>query len=376
MSKEFDIEIGKLFDAFEKYKGQFKLNEEYDLFDKDIFQVKNENDKFIDVIGLVKKQDEIIKLYFNDNSSIEIAKKHLFYNNGHLIEAHTLKEGDILNNKIITKIELKDINTVYDIQVNSPTFLYKTTDGLIHHNSISLVNLAANYVKMGLNVVYVTLELSEKKVLKRFISHFLRKPAKDISNNMHEIYNILKDLASNRYGKFIIKYFPPNSLNSASLESYLRDVQKQIGPLKILIVDYAGLMVPNDKNWNGLFERDKYVSEELRSIAVKNEDMVIYTADQFNRCIYIEENVITKNGIKKIKDIEVGDEIKNNEGYVKVLKKFPIKKQKVYKITLEDGKEIIVSEKHVFPKLLNNNIVNDNIATSLKVGDELIINEN
>jgi len=63
----------------------------------------------------------------------------------------------------------------------------------------------------------------------------------------------------------------------------------------------------------------------------------------------LKTQVQTQQGMKELSNIQVGDLVLSNTGYNEVLNVFPKSKKKSYKITLEDGKEIICSEEHLFP---------------------------
>jgi len=75
---------------------------------------------------------------------------------------------------------------------------------------------------------------------------------------------------------------------------------------------------------------------------------------------------ITKGKIP-LGDLELGDKIKGKEDeWRTVLKLFPLKRKKKYKITLDDGKVIYASEDHKFPTA-NNGIIS--IKSGLTKGD-------
>jgi hypothetical protein len=99
--------------------------------------------------------------------------------------------------------------------------------------------------------------------------------------------------------------------------------------------------------------------------------LVGWTAVQGNRCVTLDTEIdVLNKGKIQIKDVVEGDEILTHKGYKKVITKFPVEKQGVYKITTKSGKVIKVSNKHEFPvkygKLKS-------IKNGLSVGDELFI---
>jgi hypothetical protein len=239
--------------------------------------------------------------------------------------------------------------------------------------SIGLINLSWNYVKMGKDVIYITLELKEAKIMKRYITHSAKIPTHEIPHKELEIYNHIKKSDEKGYGRFTTHFYQPNTLSSMKLELFMRNYVQKYGTVPIIILDYAGLMVPNGKGWQGMFERDKYVSEELRGVATLF-DTVVWTADQYNRCIAFGEKVTTPEGKKSIEDVIDGDLVlgTNNE-YRTVTDVSEVEEQEVYEITLKSGKTIQVSDRHLFPKDVNGKMIEDSIQCSLKVGDMLYV---
>ena len=242
--------------------------------------------------------------------------------------------------------------------------------------SIGLINLSWNYIQQGKDVVYISLELKETKIMKRYITHSAKIPTYEIPKKEFEIYNHIKECEKRGYGRFTVQFYQPNTLSAIKLELFVRNYIQKYGTVPILIVDYAGLMIPNGKGWQGMFERDKYVSEELRGVATLF-DTVVWTADQYNRCIAFGEQIETPEGKKNIEDVVVGDLVlgTNNE-FRTVLAVTEPEEQEVYEITTKSGKKILVSERHIIPKEVNDRVLEDCIACSLKVGDMIYVKEN
>lgn len=381
---EIDTEIGDLFKRFEEAKNiKFANTDEYIIEQEDIFQVKNEHNEWIDVTGLVTKEDTVTELEFNDLDSQKYADKHLLsYDKLHTKYVDEFKKGDVIldsdgKEHMITNIKKINKSTkLYDLQVLSDTHLYQTSNKLIHHNSIGLVNLAWNYIQMKRDVVYISLELKEEKIMKRYITHSTKIPTYKIPESEVEIYNHLRKCNDKGYGRFTVHFYQPNSLTSMKLELFIRNYVQKYDVVPIIILDYAGLMIPNGKGWQGMFERDKYVSEELRGVAT-TFDTIVWTADQYNRCIAFGEQVETPNGMKNIEDVVVGDLVlgTNNE-FRTVLAVTEPEEQEVYEITLKSGKTLKVSSRHIFPKVLENGKqVEDCINSGLSIGDKLIIKD-
>ena len=69
----------------------------------------------------------------------------------------------------------------------------------------------------------------------------------------------------------------------------------------------------------------------------------------------------------KIKDINENELVKRGHKYIRVNKKFPVRKKLCYKIKLKSGAEFICSGDHRFPSSNGLNSIN----SGLVVGDKL-----
>jgi len=268
-----------------------------------------------------------------------------------------------------------NVDEKLDGGVNIPSLNYllaKSGGG----KSIGLINLSWNYIKMKKDVIYISLELKEAKIMKRYITHSAKIPTHKIESSEMEIWNHLKKCDEKGYGRFTVHFYQPNTLSAMKLELFIRNYIQKYNTTPIVILDYAGLMTPNGKNWQGMFEKDKYVSEELRAVATLF-DTIVWTADQYNRCCAFGEQVETPKGKKNIEDVVVGDLVlgTNNE-WRSVTAVTEPEDQDVYEITLKSGKSIKVSGRHIFPKVLDDGrTIEDCIFSSLKIGDKLIVKD-
>ena len=149
--------------------------------------------------------------------------------------------------------------------------------------SLFLANLGVNFALAGLNVIYFTFELSEELVGMRVDSMLTGVASKDIFKNLDDVEMKVK-LTGKRAGGMQIKYMPSGK-NCNDLRSYLKEYQVKTGKkADILLVDYLDLMMPLSVKVSpsDLFVKDKYVSEELRNLAMETQCVVV-TAAQLNR---------------------------------------------------------------------------------------------
>ena len=149
--------------------------------------------------------------------------------------------------------------------------------------SLFLANLGVNWALMGLNVVYLTLELSEELVSMRIDAMLTGIPTKEIFKDIDDVEMKVK-IIGKKSGSLQVKYMPSGK-TANDLRAYLKEFEiKTSRKVDILLVDYLDLLMPMSKKISpaDLFIKDKYVSEELRNLAVE-KNCVLVTAAQLNR---------------------------------------------------------------------------------------------
>jgi archaellum biogenesis ATPase FlaH len=149
--------------------------------------------------------------------------------------------------------------------------------------SLFLANMGCNWVLNGMNVAYITFELSEPLVSMRIDSMLTDIPTKEIFKDLDGVEMKVK-LLGKKAGKFQIKYMPSGK-TANDLRSYIKEYEIKTGTkLDVILVDYLDLMMPINKKVSpsDLFVKDKFVSEELRNLAMEL-NVIFVTASQLNR---------------------------------------------------------------------------------------------
>lgn len=149
--------------------------------------------------------------------------------------------------------------------------------------SLFLANLGVNWALMGLNVVYLTLELSEELVSMRMDSMITGIPTREVFKQLDEVEMRVK-VVGKKAGTYQVKYMPSGK-TANDIRSYLKEYEIKLGRrVDILLVDYLDLLMPISRKISAenLFIKDKFVSEELRNLAVE-KNFVLVTAAQLNR---------------------------------------------------------------------------------------------
>jgi archaellum biogenesis ATPase FlaH len=149
--------------------------------------------------------------------------------------------------------------------------------------SLFLQNLAVNWASAGLNCCYITFELSEMLVAMRLDAMITNIPTRKIFPEIDNVEMKLKMIAK-KAGGLQIKYLPSGS-TVLDIKTYIKELElKNKKKIDCILIDYLDLMMPKSKRVSpaDLFIKDKYVSEELRNLAVESK-MLMATASQLNR---------------------------------------------------------------------------------------------
>lgn len=149
--------------------------------------------------------------------------------------------------------------------------------------SLFLQNFGVNWSLAGLNVVYISLELSEQLISMRLDSMVSGYAAKEIMKNMDDV-DLKVRMKGKGAGKFRVKYMP-SGITANDIRSFLREYEIQSGvKVDCLLVDYLDLMMPisGKVSAENTFIKDKFVSEELRNLAAER-NLLCVTASQLNR---------------------------------------------------------------------------------------------
>lgn len=261
--------LNGLLNSFESIKSVDKINA--DEVDTIISNIRTEIDKGLNV----KLEKQNIGLDFDD------------------VDAH---DQDTEHNKITTGFERLDhiLNGGWD---------RKTLNILMgapgSGKSIWGQNLCVNAVNAGYNVAYITLELSDKKALKRIGSMRLQIPinqydelSKDkeyIKQKIEEVNSTNKDaiFESVKPGKLFIKEYPSGSATISDIDSYCQLIKDETGiDIDFLCVDYIQIMgTEKGVDRNMLYLKGEHLAVGLRALAQKR-DLTCLTMTQLDKSKY------------------------------------------------------------------------------------------
>jgi KaiC/GvpD/RAD55 family RecA-like ATPase len=150
-----------------------------------------------------------------------------------------------------------------------------------------LGNIASQAVRASNNVAIITLELGDRKYMKRLGSNLLGikiSDYKETADNSDVIKKKIKNIAFDNLttpGHLIVKEFPTSQASAIDVENWLTKVEQTKGiKFKIVVVDYINIM----KNWRNpnsenTYMKIKQIAEDLRAAAQRN-NWAIVTATQ------------------------------------------------------------------------------------------------
>jgi replicative DNA helicase len=154
--------------------------------------------------------------------------------------------------------------------------------------SLWMQNFAIKSADSGYNVLYVTLEMSERKVLKRLGSMRLRIPINDydtVSKDVELIRKKIKslgnmkeggDLFQNKVGKIYTKFWAAGTATINDFDNYIQKIQQKRGiKFDLIIVDYITLVAAPKGAADNLYTKGKHLAEGLRALGSKYKCPII-----------------------------------------------------------------------------------------------------
>lgn len=146
--------------------------------------------------------------------------------------------------------------------------------------SMTLVQFAANAVRAGNNVLYVTLEVSKEVIADRFDACFTGTEMNSLMPSAGVVQDKIESLAKES-GALRFVEFPSGSLSPGTLRRLLDQYRIEGLKFDMVCVDYADLMKP-DRVFDDPRENSRLVYVDLRALAQEFE-LAMLTATQTNR---------------------------------------------------------------------------------------------
>jgi len=198
--------------------------------------------------------------------------------------------GDFIMTKdgpeeVVEKTITIDRVNMYDLQIEEGSSHQYYTGDILSHNSLWMQNLSIKSADLGYNVLYITLEMSERKVMKRMGAMRLKIPINDydrISKDTDFIRNRIKSLSNNsdglsdslfekKVGKIITKFWAAGTSTVSDFDAFIQKLKDKRGiKIDMIIVDYITLVAPpKGIGGDSLYIRGKNIAEGLRALGAK-----------------------------------------------------------------------------------------------------------
>jgi hypothetical protein len=293
----------------------FLLEGKYDrpLYDKFIeaYQVDNLQvltpNGYVDIEGIGKTiQYDEWRFVTSGGKNLICADTHLVYRCDNMnfdnkkcdlteIYCKNLQLGDFIMTKdgpeMIMELGLTgNTSHMYDLQLSEGSNKQYYTNDILSHNSLWMQNFAYKSADMGSNVLYITLEMSERKVMKRIGAMRLRIPindydvmSKDTEMIKKRIQNLSKpdgsgaDLFERKVGKIYTKFWAAGTATVNDFDNYIQKLkEKKDIKIDLVIVDYITLVTAGKvAAADNLYTKGKFLAEALRALGAKYKCPVI-----------------------------------------------------------------------------------------------------
>ena len=332
-----------MFDNFEIIEADSLLEGGYDrpLYDKfieaysvDDLKVETPNG-WINIEGIGKTVEFDEWLVITTSYDLTCADKHILYRCDNIdffnkkcdiseIYCEDLKLGDFIMTKngpdmIMDIFKTGNKSNMYDLQLSDGSNKQYYTNGILSHNSLWMQNFAVKSADMGYNVLYITLEMSERKVMKRLGAMRLKIPindydsiSKDTSLIKKKIANLTKadggDIFDRNVGKIFTKFWAAGTATISDIDNYCQKLKDRKNiKIDLILVDYITLISTPKGSFDSLYLKGKHLSEGLRAIGDKYKCPVVtgvqVAKDAWNASDITLESVPESKAIAETSDV-------------------------------------------------------------------------
>jgi len=142
-----------------------------------------------------------------------------------------------------------------------------------------LVQMGANAMRYGKNVLHYTFELTEQAVGIRYDSNLCGISSSDVVENKEQVKKFYE--GNEDLGRLIIKEYPTGYPSVTTIRNHIEKLALRGFKPSVLVIDYADIM-RSTRSYDSLRHELKLIYEELRNLAMELR-IPIWTASQANR---------------------------------------------------------------------------------------------
>jgi len=166
--------------------------------------------------------------------------------------------------------------------------------------SWALINIGADAIKNGKNVIHYTLELSEAYVGLRYDSVMTGIPAQNLKHHQDDVEKIINQVP----GNLVIKYYPTKGARVNTLRVHIEKSIALGQPPDIIILDYADLLRSDHKGEKR--HELETIYEDIRGLAGEY-NIPLWTASQANRSSLEEQEITAMNVAESYAKVMIAD---------------------------------------------------------------------
>ena len=211
--------------------------------------------------------------------------------------------------------------------------------------SLWMQNIATNCANLGYNVLYISLEMSERKVFKRIGAMRLKIPVNDydrVSTDADYMAKKIEDLRNSNNGDFFekkspgkiyCKFWAAGTATADDFDKYIQKLYDKKGiKFQLIIIDYLTLMVPGKiAGGDTLYVKGKSLAESARALGAKHGCPVL-TAVQVAKDAWGKDDITLSSVPESKAIVETADLfaviIRTSEMQKKNIYRFKILKQR------------------------------------------------
>ena len=286
--------------------GESEFNEVVDIIDR----ASSSKDDMPDINWLVDEAEE----YCRDKSIYNAIYKSISILDGSdkQLDKHSIPEllDDALAVSFDTTIGMEffddaerryEMYTDEDSRLSVPLeALQKMTNGGFKPKSLSVALawtntgksalmcfLASEYMRMGKNVLYITMEMAEEVVYERVDANLLDVTTDQLKNlNKEDFLKKIDTLKGKTNGKLFVKEYPTGGAHAGHFRHLLKELkQKKKFTPDIIFIDYINICASSRyRSMSGVnsYSYIKAIAEELRALGVEF-NVPVFSATQVNR---------------------------------------------------------------------------------------------
>ena len=177
------------------------------------------------------------------------------------------------------------------------TMLDKITNGGISPKTLTVLlggtgvgktlvktHFASQYLKQGMNVLYITMEMAEERIAERVDANLMDTELHDLHLMPKDTFE--KNLDEMKIGRLIVKEYPTAGAHVGNFRALIRELKiKKDFTADVIILDYLNICASSRVKWAANMNTYIYIksiAEEIRGLAVEC-NVPIITSSQLNR---------------------------------------------------------------------------------------------